>query len=453
MTRQHSSSGVGDALLAASLVAIGSCIRGQLLLAVGLPVVAAGLFVASRAMWGVASDHHPVPAQAATNGRDLWWAFAVMAVVGLLAPSTPGGPVYDLLKRGYFVAGLAAVCLGSRTGSGWPRVMNGLLVAASLIHLAGPVLVPDPVIDNWAWTQSSLAALIGGHHPYRVAPGDIIHGAFYEGRTASVYPYMPMTLLVNAPVYWLFGDYRFLGAASLPATLILVGRLGRRVRVPRDVVDSAQLLVALHPRGFSLTCLGWLEPFLGFLLVSFAYLAVRAPRGLASASLFLAIPAWKQYFVAPALLFMVDRRHASVRTIAAALLLPIATVVPFLVWDWQATLRGILGVVSDADGPRLDSTSLVALVARFTGTYPDRWLSAALQLAVGTYTYARLRHAGVAGLLLSSALAMLVTFLTGWQAFVNYFYIVSVLLMLAAMLRAACGNDGLPIGRACGDHE
>jgi hypothetical protein len=392
--------------------------------------------MASRAMWHVdrqASDDPHEPAH--------WGALGILAIVGLLAPMTVGGLTYDVLKRGYFLAALLAVTFGRQTPSSARRVMTGLMAAATVIHLAGPIMVPDPEIDNWAWTQSSLQALVAGKHPYRVVGADIIHGAFYEGRSAGVYPYMPLTLLAGVPAYWLFGDYRFLGALCFPATLWLLGALGRRLHVQGDVTDFARMLLVLHPRGFSLTCLGWLEPVLAFLLVAYAYLAVRAPGGVAPAAVFLAVPAWKQYFVAPVLLFIAGRRKTPTHAVLIGLALSAATAVPFLIWDWRATTRGMVSVLAEAAAPRLDATSFVALMAVVSGLYPSRWLSAVLQLAVGLVAYFKLRHTGVAGLLLASALALLVTFLTGWQAFVNYYEVVAVLLALAAMFLAARTSD------------
>lgn len=416
------------------LVVGGSCIRGKLLFPLGLPIVLAGLFVASRAMWQVDSLERE-----GGGGASRWaeWALSGLAIVGLLAPTTVGGLTYDLLKRGYFLVGLLAVTFRLHRPSSGRSVMSLLMTAASLIHLAGPIMVPDPGIDNWAWTQSSLQALIEGRHPYRLATSDILHGAFYEGRSAAVYPYMPLTLLAGLPVYWLFGEYRFLGAVCFPATLLLVGALGRRLHVPGDLTDSVRLLLLLHPRGFSLTCLGWLEPVMAFLLVAYAYLALRAPGGLAPAVVFLTMPAWKQYFVAPVMLFLVGRRRTTMHALLVGLALSVATVMPFLIWDGRATTRGMLAVLSEADAPRLDSTSLVALMAVVFGQYPGRWLSAVLQVAVGVFAYHRLRHTGVAGLLLASALALLATFLSAWQAFVNYFEVVAVLLALASMFLAA----------------
>ena len=87
--------------------------------------------------------------------------------------------------------------------------------------------------------------------------------------------------------------------------------------------------------------------------------------------------------------------------------------------------------------PRMDSTSLVALVGVPTGVHVTRWVSVVVQFLVAGVAYARLRDHGLGGLLLASSLALCATFLTGWQAFMNYYYLVGEMLLLAAMVLAA----------------
>ena len=134
-----------EALLAAVLVECGSCIRGRLLFVLGLPLVLAGLFMASRAMWNVdrqASDDPPE-----STGWETW-ALASLAIVGLLAPMTVGGLTYDVLKRGYFLAALLAVLVrpsvAASPGRALARALRFAAAAGSLavedVGLAG---VPD----------------------------------------------------------------------------------------------------------------------------------------------------------------------------------------------------------------------------------------------------------------------------------------------------------------------
>ena len=55
---------------------------------------------------------------------------------------------------------------------------------------------------------------------------------------------------------------------------------------------------------------------------------------------------------------------------------------------------------------------------------------------MGVLAFARLRKSGLGGLLLGSAVALFATFLAGWQAFVNYYYFIGMLLLLSGMTLA-----------------
>jgi hypothetical protein len=65
-----------------------------------------------------------------------------------------------------------------------------------------------------------------------------------------------------------------------------------------------------------------------------------------------------------------------------------------------------------------------------------------VQLIVGAVAWCRLKQHRLKGLLLASALSLFATFLVGWQAFVNYYYFIGALLILAALVRAS--EDQLP---------
>jgi len=365
----------------------------------------------------------------------LW--LAVLSFVGLVAPSTIGPLWYDIAKRAYFLLGLAAVsvCLDGRARQ-TRRAVTAVIVAATSIHLATLFAVPEPKIDVWIWTQSCIDALLRGVHPYAVDVTDLITNVYHLGPTATMYPYMPLTLVAFAPAYALFGDYRVLSALCVPATVALNRATGRRLGLDSRFIDATTLAFLLHPRGTWLTCFGWTEPLLVVAISGFVYLTTRAPGGAAQAIAFMLLPALKQYVVAPVLLFLaISRPRASVAAVAVAT--AAATVVPFLIWDWGSTIEGISVQVVSPVQPRLDSTSLVALIAWTTGVHVTRWASVVVQFLVAGVAYARLGDHGLGGLLLASSLALCATFLTGWQALMNYFYLVGEMLLLAAIVLAA----------------
>ena len=432
-----------DLLRACLWVGIGSCIRGDLLFVLGLPVVLASFVIAWRVMWRVGGAHStPVVDRPIVGPRAPWlpktclW-LAVMAVVGLAAPDTIGPLWYDLAKRVYFVLGLAAVGVfryGSARQS--KRAVGAVFVAAISLHLVTLVAVPQPDIDVFFWTQACLQALMRGIHPYTVDVVDLITNVHNLGPTATLYPYMPLTLVAFAPAYALFGDYRVMLAFCVPATVALNRAAGRQLGLDSKFIDATTLAFLLFPRGAWLTCFGWNEPLLVVVLSGFVYLATRVPGGAGQAIAFLLLPALKQYIVAPVLLFLaISRPRVSVA--ATAVTVAAATVVPFLIWDWRPTLQGMAVQMVAPVQPRLDSTSLVALAGLLTGVYVTRWISVGAQFLVAGMAYARLRDHGLGGLLLASSLALHATFLTGWQAFMNYYYLVGEMLLLAAMVFAA----------------
>jgi hypothetical protein len=208
--------------------------------------------------------------------------------------------------------------------------------------------------------------------------------------------------------------------------------------VSRQLTYVAALAIVLHPSGPRMIESGWSEPLLVVGAALFVHFALHNPNGIGQAATFLLLPAFKQYVIAPTVLYLIRGRQAvRPRAIIAATAIGAATALPFLIWNWHATLSGMVFQMQAPTVPRLGSTSLVALMATTSGVYPGRWMSAVVQLIVGGLAWWRLKDHGLSGLLLASALSLYATFLVGWQAFVNYYYFVGALLILAAMVRAS----------------
>ena len=420
-----------DALLAAMLMDIGSSLGRPIRLLLGLPIIVAGFAVAARAMWRV-DDTRPV-AWLPQTGCVLF----VMAAVGLVTPSLHGALWYEAGRRVSSLLALVAVGVfaGGPARHGRRAVM-GVIVGATALHLATPLGVPQPEIDVWHWTQACIRALLHGVHPYTVRPADVVEGALQVQHTAAVFPYMPLTLLAFAPGFLFFGDYRFVSALTVPVTVALNRATGARLGLDRRFIDATTLAFLLCPRAVLVTSNGWNEPLLVVALSGFVYLAVRWPGGLGQTIVFLLLPGLKQYVIAPVLLYLAIKPRPRALFVFVALAVVLATVAPFLLWAWRPTVDGIFYQMIGPAQPRLDSYSLVALVAVVTGVFVSRWVSVAVQLIVAAIAGTRLRRHGLAGLLLASALALGATFLAGWQAFQNYYYLVSAMLLVSAITLA-----------------
>lgn len=419
-------------ILAAIVLETGSSIRGDLLFLIGVPLTVSAFVIAARVAWTL--NRAP---DAAWLGRLSTW-LSIMATIGMGA-SPLGAPIwFEACRRAFALLGLLAVGVVMSGDDRWRRrSIHFLLLIATILHVATPLVLPAPAIDVWTWTQGAVQALLHGTDPYHVRVTDIGGGAFNYGYSLTVYPYMPATLLVCAPIVALLGDFRFLMALSLPATIALIRANGHRLCVSERLIDVVTLVILLHPRSLTLTAFGWTEPLLVLTAAAFAYLVIRWPKGVGYVIAFLFLPALKQYVVVPVALFVALKpTRPSPRALAVGIAVVSLTVIPFLVWDWRATLWGMVFQMIELRSPRLDSDSIVAMAAVLTGHYPARWWSVIAQFVAGGIVYWRRRSGGVDALLVGSAVSLFATFLFGWQAFFNYYYFVSSLLLLGAIVLA-----------------
>lgn len=418
----------GVTLAAYILITIGSCLRGDVLFVLGVPLTVAGFIVAwiaagrerwSRTGWPIASAA---------------LALSTLAATGLASPPAGGARWYEAAVRAYF--GLAIVLIGVWAGAearGRRRAATALVAGAVALQLVTPFGV-RAVVDVWSWTETCTRALLQGLHPYTVRAPDLQGGAFSYGAPSTIYPYMPLTLLASAPWVALAGDYRIGLACCLPATVALMRAAGRRLAVDAAIVDVITLALVLHPQAHAITAVGYIEPLLVTTAAGFLLFAVAAPAGYGEAVAFLLLPATKQYVAAPAVLYLAMRGRA--RTAAAGAAVAVATVAPFLIWNWRATIDGILFFVRAPMGFRVDSDSMVAVVAALTGVKAPPLLAVVTQFGTAALVYPLLKGRGLAGLLLASAISLLASFLVATQAFTNYYYFAGALLLFSALVSA-----------------
>ena len=414
-----------DALGAALLLSFATAIPQRVQLAVPLMLVA--FVVAWRA------TRAPRPSRIGWGGA--YAALAAMATMPLFLPlPTPSLPAFVWGARLFPWLAVPLVGLHAAANDRWrPRVLWALVIPALSLQLLVVHDFAHPVIDVWSWTQFEAQTVLAGVHPYTVVAPDVYQGGFHYGYTTAIYQYLPADILFAIPGYALGGDYRYSLVACNVATILLARAAGRRLGAAPRLVDVVTLALALHPRGAWMIAHGWTEPFLCVCLAAFVYAEARAPGGPLSSVAFLMLPALKQYFFAPTLIYLATRPR--LRSLAVGMAVAALTVVPFLAWNARATLDGILWVVKTPPF-RDDSLSLSALVAAVTGWRWGKLPGMLSQLIAGGVAFALLRQRGVGGLLLASALALFASFLTAPQAFLNYYFFVSTLLLAASLVLA-----------------
>jgi len=415
------------------MLAVGSSIGGSLLFAVGLSLVIVSFVVAAGSLWWTGiGDAEP-------------WLVSISALLSVMTASTIAADAisaslpFEVARRIFAAAGLVAIGLLTANDRRWRRRAVWAVVAGAVtLSALAPIVVPGSDIDVWSWTQTAVGALRHGIHPYTVTAPDLSGGKYDFGYTLTVYPYMPAVLIAYAPWVAVAGDFRYALATCLPITIGLLRATARRLAVDDTLTDAATLAVALHPAAPLLTAAGWTEPLLSVALALFVYLSVRQPRSVGAATALFLLPAIKQYVAAPPLMYLAMKSiRASRRRLIIGAAMAAATVVPFAVWQWQATLTGMVFQFFAQRLPRPDSHSLAAFLMVMTGRYPPRWVSVAAQFGVGGLAWLRVRQLGLGPWLIGSAVALFASFLVGWQAFVNYYSFVGSFLIFGAVALAA----------------
>ena len=147
------------------------------------------------------------------------------------------------------------------------------------------------------------------------------------------------------------------------------------------------------------------------------------------------LPALKQYVLAPPLLWVaVGARRAHRRPLAlGAVAVAMATIAPFVLWNPGATLAGMVFQMRAPTHARLTAISIPGLLANLANWNLPIWVSLLAEIATSVALIAFGFVADVSAVLIGSAIALLITFLLGWQAFVNYYLFIGTLLVLAAV--------------------
>lgn len=293
-------------------------------------------------------------------------------------------------------------------------------------------------IDVQQFLEGALDALLEGTSPYSITITPAYSaeelqeyfpdGPVEDGRIPYGFPYLPAALLLDLPAH-LLGEVRWMHVlclciSSLTAWKLATDRPGRIAALSIGVSPVAALVLVHY----------WIEPVLVMLLTVGMAGMVRGRRGWTGLALGMLF-ASKQYAVSfVPVLWSVGRRTGwSTVLLAAAAGTAVAGV--FFVWDPGAFIRStidfpfLLGVRSDSVSllPQLHTSSW--------GPLPS-WafvLSPLAGVLTGGVVAWRTRP-GATAVCLGVGLSLLVTFLLAKQAFVNYYLVAGVALLLAGII-------------------
>lgn len=325
------------------------------------------------------------------------------------------------------VVAVGFISLWGNIGRGPMRwVGSGLLVAIVLaVGAIWIVVVPMPEIDVLDLHVSAAEVLVAGGNPYAEARVPDTNSAAPPGAEIVGYPYPPLTMIPYVGAQLLFGDPRWASVIAIALTVMLIVRpRGATPRSPMAALLAVGLAVAVQPVIGHIVRHGWTEPLALPLLAGFGLLWRRNPT-LAAVLLGLTF-GLKQYWIValPLLLFWSGgfrwKRFWIAGGVAALSLLPAFLVDPNAAWS--AMVVNLMNLA-----PRPDSIGFVGI-----GWEVPLWLALALSAAVAVWMGRR--GGGAPRFLIALAATLATAFLFGTQAFVNYWFLVGTLGMIAVAI-------------------
>lgn len=369
--------------------------------------------------------------------------------VAVLATGIPArAPV---LSTGYVAALLVLTATGVHallTRSRWAKAELAVVAigfAGVMSWMIGATVEPD--IDVWVFQQQASEALLHGVNPFamtfdlqvsadspyyvpEVVDGDRLNFGF-------IYP--PVSLLMAVPGYVVAGDYRYGAALALAIAAVVIALIR-----PGRLAIAGALLVLLNPLSQQVLYWGWTDPF-GILLlaVTVFFLVRRAPGSTVWLGLLIASKQYLAPMILPAAVLLANlrRRTGLRRLVIVPVAVAVATVVPFLVWDFGAFVYSTV-TVHLLQPFRPDSLSIPAVIYRAGG--PE--LPAILSFAVAGVAMAFVLWKAPrtpAGFCIGMAVVLLAFFLFSKQAFMHYYFLVLAILA-CAVAASDLGPEAVP---------
>jgi hypothetical protein len=286
-------------------------------------------------------------------------------------------------------------------------------------------------IDVFHFQQVASQALLHGQNPYSpVVPSPEIVAPGIPTWLALHFPYGPILPVLEVP-FRLLGDIRILHVLAALVTVGAVLALARRA----GTFDRSACVVMAFPLTIGMILFSWVD------IITMAGLAVwmvsfRTHPKIATLALVLALGVKPTTMIALVPIFFWSVRARRQVIIAAAI--AALFVLPFaIVTGLHQFYYNVLGVQLDVL-PRFNSLTINSYLHAFkVSSIP--FAVSALVIATATFLVLRQRPTTYGDLLTGTAILATLSFLVAKWAYLNYYYIPAVLLMLAI------AGDSLPV--------
>ena len=292
-------------------------------------------------------------------------------------------------------------------------------------------------IDVQVYLHDGVARLFHGQNPYTMTIPNIYKSPYTEmfygpdlvvnGRVQVGFPYLPVSLLLAIPGY-LFGDVRYSQLIAMLVTVLVLRRLASD-RVGR----AAAVLAVAAPTAIPMLTGAWVEPGLVALLACLILALERHRHALVAVFLGLFLSS-KQYVALAIPTIWLLLHSVSRRVILIGFAIAAAVMLPFFLVDPAAFWKTILAAQHNPPFRRDSISLLVWSVNEFD--WPPPWTYRMLPFLAGILTAVALMIRAPRtppAFAASFGLTLLVTVLLSQNAFMNYYFLVSGALLIAAV--------------------
>lgn len=296
-----------------------------------------------------------------------------------------------------------------------------MLVIAILLRLFMIWSSPSPRIDVYDYLKNGAVGFVHGQNPYSMT-----YTKLYQGEDPDFYSYLPAMLYLTLPSVVLLGDPRYTLIIVEIFTVFMIYKMAKN----KNKGLLYGLVILNHPSALYITEQSYTEPIIIALFMFFAYLFYKK-KYLLNAVMFGILLSTKQYslLVVPFLFRLLKIAEGKARWFAAFIITAGFIILPFYFWNKTDFLHDAVFLQYNFP-PRYEGLSFFSFLFRFGLVY-NVYVSGFLIILFMLYILKYQKNT-ISSFFFSSSFLFLVFFFFNKWAFINYYFLVSELLLLSA---------------------
>ena len=366
-------------------------------------------------------------------------SFILMISIALVGarlgdPSQINWKFFSLINR--ILAGFALITAFSYFVKDPPKILSRyrlilLFLIAILIRIFSIISAPNPTIDVFHVLKDGPKELLEGRNPYKLEyPSP--YGVY---NPTIIFVYCALTPVLFLPSDIIFNDPRFTLIFFEVLSALLLYKLSRKVKAPKNLSNLVILIFLFHPLFPFMTEQSWVEPVIfTFVLFSIYFYFLRSKSLFAGFALGLALSI-KVVYILP-FLILLKKLNVVYKNYAAIILTPFIIALPFLMVDGSSFIqRTIFDSGAVQSFPRLTDTSLSisAVILKYTKSAIPTLVTAIIGIIFSVFVLLK-GQKSIRTAPIGSFLVLFVLFMFGPYVLLNYFAFLGNLLLISLFL-------------------